>query len=218
MLYNKHIETNNERENTMKRSELFEKFAACVKMVEDSGHPNCALYRMVKFGGSIMNNMPIFDDEISPYTFAIGIIGSTPVFVGDTVYHERNGECVITKMVEDCGSKYFYYNSPSINSERSNSQLSAFSLIAPNTITLVDVKPFAIFNYDGQEVMILPAGYDFKHNVKRLIMTGVCGDFGAPFSTSAKTQAEMYEYLTTPNEGCNMVYVKTDKRFGLIEG
>lgn len=193
----------------MKQSELFVKFAACIKMVEVSG-TDISLRTMVRLDGDESTFMPSFDSPDVEYTFAIGIIGTTPVFVGDTVYHTRNGKCVITAV----DGYYVYYSVNGIY-KGWNSYLTDFSLEDSKTIKLEDVKAFAIFKYNDQEVMILPA--ERYIGVPKYILSGCGKDFGVPFYSKPRTKEEMHEYLTKPNHEGGVIYVKTGKRFGLIE-
>lgn len=192
----------------MKQSELFLKFAKCIKMIEDSNNQISAS-KMVKIDGHEVNYIPAFDsDDTIDYTFAIGIINATPIFVGDTVYHNRNGKCVITKV----DGIYVYYTTLTGTDKGIdrgwNGYFSEFSLVDSNVIKLEDVKAFEIFRYNKEEVMIVPSNYDV--NCQKYHLSGIMGDFGASFYVVPRTQQEMYEYL---KDG----YVKTGKRFGLIE-
>lgn len=198
----------------MKRSEMFENFAKCVKMVEDSGSTNIHVRKMVRIDGYEASFIPTFDSITVEYDFAVGIIEDTPIFIGDTVYHERNGECTITNVTSYSGSEYYYYSGKGAPSNTCNSQLSAFSLKDKNSIKLEDVKAFAIFVYDTSEVMVTPA--DYNSNGQRFTLSGLNGSFGKTYSTSPKSQKEMYEYLSTPNWN-GKACAKTNKRFGLIE-
>lgn len=197
----------------MKQSDLYTHFAKCVKMVEDNGTA-IPFRKMVKICGDVCEFTPQFDDKPELYTFAVGIIENTPVFVGDIIYHSNYGESVLTKVEKSAGIEYFYYAPKGKSSNNWNSSVGAFSLKDKNAIKLEDVKAFAIFVYDTSEVMVSPANYDSYG--QKFILTGLNGSFGVAYSTSPKTQKEMYEYLIEPGYN-GKGYIKTNKRFGLIE-
>lgn len=92
------------------------------------------------------------------------------------------------------------------------------SKIKANTITLEDIKAFAIFRYRDEEVMICPAEYKFDSEPK-FILSGLYKDFGLVFNITPKNQVEMFDYLTNSESGgcTETVYVKTGKRFTLVE-
>lgn len=69
------------------KSSLYRKYADMIEMCEGT---DIHVYKCVKCNGGILSDTPMFNYPPETYTFAIGIIEGTPVFIGDTVYSKNS--------------------------------------------------------------------------------------------------------------------------------
>lgn len=67
----------------MKKSDLYREWARVLDMCEGT---NISPDDCWKFDGTLINDVPAFDDHPDYYSFAVAILDNKPVFVGDVIY------------------------------------------------------------------------------------------------------------------------------------